>query len=119
MYIVFCARYPDDYFVHNVQLFTLFKLSSKNEQLYFFSLGIQMVTLYSMSNCMFCFRYLVIMSTCMFFFRYPDGYFVQNVQFDFFNYAGIHRHVTLYTTPLVYIEDITIVTDIQGTDGMY
>ena len=55
----------------------------------------------------------------MFFFRYPDGYFIQNVQFDFFNYAGIHRHVTLYTTPLVYIEDITIVTDIQGTNGMY
>ena len=78
-----------------------------------------MVTLYRMSNCMFCFRYPVIMSTCMFFYRYPDGYFVQNVQFDFFNYAGIHRHVTLYTTPLVYIEDITIVTDIQGTDGMY
>ena len=78
-----------------------------------------MVTLYRMSNCMVCFRCPVRMTTCMFFFRYPDGYFVQNVQFDFFNYAGIHRHVTLYTTPLVYIEDIIIATGIQGTDGMY
>ena len=52
-------------------------------------------------------------------FSYPDGYFVQNLQFDFFNYAGIHRHVTLYTTPPVFVEDITVVTDIQGTSGEY
>lgn len=29
--------------------------------------------------------------------------------FDFFNYAGIHRPVTLYTTPNQYIEDIVLV----------
>ncbi|XP_045171153.2 beta-glucuronidase-like isoform X2 [Mercenaria mercenaria] len=50
--------------------------------------------------------------------KYPSGYFVQNLQMDFFNYAGIHRHVTLYTTPKTYIEDIDIITDIQGNDGI-
>lgn len=49
--------------------------------------------------------------------KYPPGYFVQNLQMDFFNYAGIHRHVTLYTTPRIFIEDIDIVTSIQGNDG--
>lgn len=38
--------------------------------------------------------------------------------FDFFNYAGISRPVRIYTTPVSYIQDITIVTDIDGTDGV-
>lgn len=38
--------------------------------------------------------------------------------FDFFNYAGIQRPVKLYTTPKTYIRDITITTDIAGTDGL-
>ncbi len=38
--------------------------------------------------------------------------------FDFFNYAGINRPVRLYTTPQIYIEDITLVTDICGMDGI-
>ncbi|HJT58296.1 MAG TPA: beta-glucuronidase [Ktedonobacteraceae bacterium] len=38
--------------------------------------------------------------------------------FDFFNYAGIQRPVKLYTTPSTYIRDITITTDIAGTDGL-
>ena len=38
--------------------------------------------------------------------------------FDFFNYAGIQRPVKLYTTPKTYIHDITITTDITGTDGL-
>ncbi|XP_014808598.1 PREDICTED: beta-glucuronidase [Calidris pugnax] len=42
--------------------------------------------------------------------RYPKNYFVQNIRFDFFNYAGIHRPVVLYTTPSVYIDDITVTT---------
>lgn len=50
--------------------------------------------------------------------KYPKGYFVQNLQMDFFNYAGIHRSVKVYTTPKVYIDDITIVTGIQGTNGV-
>jgi beta-glucuronidase len=37
--------------------------------------------------------------------------------FDFFNYAGLHRPIKIYTTPRKYIKDITIVTDIQGTNG--
>lgn len=38
--------------------------------------------------------------------------------FDFFNYAGITRPVTLYTTPRAYIKDISIVTDVDGGDGV-
>lgn len=45
--------------------------------------------------------------------RYPPGYFTQTYTFDFFNYAGIHRHVTLFTTPQVFIDDITVVTDVD------
>ncbi|XP_072325571.1 beta-glucuronidase [Scyliorhinus torazame] len=50
--------------------------------------------------------------------RYPPGYFVQITQFDFFNYAGIHRSVVLYTTPNVYIDDLTIITDFQKDTGI-
>ncbi len=38
--------------------------------------------------------------------------------FDFFNYAGINRPVRLYTTPAVYVEDVTLVPDICGEDGL-
>ena len=34
--------------------------------------------------------------------------------FDFFNYAGIQRPVTLYTTPAAYIADITLVPHCDG-----
>ena len=34
--------------------------------------------------------------------------------FDFFNYAGIFRPVTLYTTPKNYIKDITLVSRLNG-----
>lgn len=37
--------------------------------------------------------------------------------FDFFNYAGLHRPVKLYTTPRTYIRDIVITTDYQGARG--
>ncbi|KAL7987059.1 hypothetical protein Chor_005978 [Crotalus horridus] len=49
---------------------------------------------------------------------YPKGYFVQNTRFDFFNYAGIHRPVLLYTTPLAYIDDITVTTALKGNVGL-
>ncbi|HAQ1489928.1 TPA: beta-glucuronidase, partial [Enterococcus faecium] len=39
------------------------------------------------------------------------------VNFDFFNYAGIHRPVKLYTTPKDYISDITINTRITDLDA--
>ncbi|XP_071110750.1 beta-glucuronidase-like [Haliotis cracherodii] len=50
--------------------------------------------------------------------KYPAGYFVQNLQMDFFNYAGIHRHVRLYTTPTAYIDDVTVTTDINNGKGI-
>uniref|UniRef100_A0A7N6AVY3 Beta-glucuronidase n=1 Tax=Anabas testudineus TaxID=64144 RepID=A0A7N6AVY3_ANATE len=49
---------------------------------------------------------------------YPDGFFVQNYQFDFFNYAGIHRPVLLYTTPKAYVDDISVVTDFLDNTGL-
>jgi beta-glucuronidase len=36
---------------------------------------------------------------------------------DFFNYAGIHRTVWLYTTDPAHITDVTVVTDLDGSDG--
>ncbi|CAN9501606.1 unnamed protein product [Ophioblennius macclurei] len=50
--------------------------------------------------------------------RYPDGFFVQSTSFDFFNYAGIHRSVLLYTTPRAYVDDITVVTDFEDSTGV-
>ncbi|CAG7817503.1 unnamed protein product, partial [Allacma fusca] len=49
--------------------------------------------------------------------RFPAGYFTLNYNFDFFNYAGIHRSVFLYTTPKVFIDDIDVTTKIDGTTG--
>ena len=37
--------------------------------------------------------------------------------FDFFNYAGIHRPVKIYTTPKAYIEDVTLVPHIEGENA--
>lgn len=43
----------------------------------------------------------------------------QNIpNFDFFNYAGINRPVRLYTTPEMYVDDITLVPSIDGADGI-
>uniref|UniRef100_A0A8D3DZ22 Beta-glucuronidase n=1 Tax=Scophthalmus maximus TaxID=52904 RepID=A0A8D3DZ22_SCOMX len=50
--------------------------------------------------------------------KYPAGFFVQNIYFDFFNYAGIHRPVLLYTTPKAYVDDITVVTDFLDDTGL-
>lgn len=59
--------------------------------------------------------FLVLNAFCLD--RYPEGYFVQNTNFDFFNYAGIHRPVLLYTTPAVYIDDITVQTSFSDSTG--
>jgi beta-glucuronidase len=37
--------------------------------------------------------------------------------YDFFPFAGIHRPVVLYTVPQTYIDDVTVVTNIDGADG--
>lgn len=42
---------------------------------------------------------------------------MQNINFDFFNYAGLHRSVLLYTTPKAYVDDITVVTDFMDRTG--
>lgn len=49
---------------------------------------------------------------------YPAGEKEQEYQFDFFNYSGIHRPVRIYTTPKDYVKDITVVTDLDGKDGI-
>lgn len=49
---------------------------------------------------------------------HPEGYRVQEYFHDFYNYAGIHRPVLLYTTPREYIKDITVHTDIKGAQGI-
>ncbi|KAJ0176544.1 hypothetical protein K1T71_007723 [Dendrolimus kikuchii] len=41
----------------------------------------------------------------------------QTYTFDFFNYAGIHRTVFLYSTPQLYIDDVIVNTDKQGLTG--
>ncbi|XP_062342355.1 beta-glucuronidase [Osmerus eperlanus] len=50
--------------------------------------------------------------------KYPAGYFVQSTNFDFFNYAGLHRPVLLYTTPKVYVDDITVLTSFSDNIGL-
>ncbi|KAL5288756.1 GUSB.2 family protein [Megaselia abdita] len=42
---------------------------------------------------------------------------IQSYTFDFFNYAGIHRSVHLFTTPKTYIEDVKITTDLKESTG--
>ncbi|MDT3439164.1 beta-glucuronidase [Pseudofrankia sp. BMG5.37] len=42
----------------------------------------------------------------------------QQVYFhDFFNYAGLHRPVWLYSTPPAHISDVTVVTGLAGAGG--
>lgn len=56
----------------------------------------------------------------------PPGYIdqdskgrdIQHYYQDFYNYSGIHRAVKLYTRPAVYVSDVTVVTDIEGTNGI-
>lgn len=38
--------------------------------------------------------------------------------FDFYPFAGIHRPVVIYAVPNTYIEDITVMTEISGADGI-
>ncbi|MFM6996233.1 MAG: beta-glucuronidase [Limnohabitans sp.] len=49
--------------------------------------------------------------------RGPDGRLRQQVFHDFFNYAGLHRSVWLYSTPRQAITDLTVRTEYQGPGG--
>ncbi|MFZ0248676.1 MAG: beta-glucuronidase [Acidimicrobiales bacterium] len=48
----------------------------------------------------------------------PDGTRRQRQYHDFFNYAGLHRSVWLYSTPHTHIDDLTVVTDIDDGSGV-
>jgi beta-glucuronidase len=41
----------------------------------------------------------------------------QQYYHDFFNYAGLHRTVWLYSTPVAYVSDVTVVTGLDGAAG--
>lgn len=43
---------------------------------------------------------------------------VQHYYHDFYNYAGIHRSVKLYTRPAAHVRDVTVVTEISGDTGI-
>jgi beta-glucuronidase len=45
------------------------------------------------------------------------GHRRQQVFQDFFNYAGLHRSVWLYTTPTSFVEDVTVTTSLDGSTG--
>ncbi len=47
-----------------------------------------------------------------------SGRQVQRYFHDFYNYAGIHRSVLLYTRPPVSVVDVTVTTDLAGEDGL-
>ncbi|HMB01416.1 MAG TPA: beta-glucuronidase [Spirochaetota bacterium] len=49
---------------------------------------------------------------------HPPGFKYIDYEFDFLNYAGLHRPVRIYTVPRNYIRDITITTDIKGGQGI-
>ena len=48
----------------------------------------------------------------------PDGERRQRYYHDFFNYAGLHRSVWLYSTPRVHIADATVMTDLADGTGI-
>jgi beta-glucuronidase len=48
----------------------------------------------------------------------PNGTRRQRQYHDFFNYAGLHRSVWLYTTPTSRIDDVTVVPDIDEGTGV-
>lgn len=47
-----------------------------------------------------------------------DGRRQQKYLHDFYNYTGLSRSVWLYSSPKLRIEDIKVVTDIEGTTGL-
>ncbi|MCA9883084.1 MAG: beta-glucuronidase [Anaerolineae bacterium] len=48
----------------------------------------------------------------------PLGGGYPSATFDFYPFAGIHRPVILYSVPQAHIEDVTVVTEIEGTTGI-
>lgn len=50
--------------------------------------------------------------------QYGNSYKKIKQQHDFFNYSGIHRPVYLYTSPKVFIDDISVKTDLEENVGI-
>lgn len=48
----------------------------------------------------------------------PDGSRVQTYRHDFYNYAGLHRSVRLLSVPAVRVDDIVVVTGVEGATGV-
>jgi beta-glucuronidase len=48
----------------------------------------------------------------------PTGARQLKHHFDFFNYAGLHRSVWLYSTPPAHVADVTLVTELDGDTGV-
>jgi len=46
------------------------------------------------------------------------GRWKQTYLHDFYNYAGLARSVWLYSAPSTRVDDVTVVTDVDGADGM-
>ena len=65
----------------------------------------------------YLFKGVAVLSTCVSFLgtlSFHDGMVTQNVQMDFFNYAGIHRPVKLYIMPAaINLEDVSITASID------
>lgn len=51
-------------------------------------------------------------------YRYEKPTKVQRYFHDFYNYAGIHRPVKLYSTPVCHITDVSVNPELQGADGV-
>ncbi|WP_224400016.1 beta-glucuronidase [Corynebacterium poyangense] len=47
-----------------------------------------------------------------------DGTWRQDYRHDFFNYAGLHRSVALWSRPRTYLHDVTITTSYSGSTGV-
>lgn len=47
-----------------------------------------------------------------------DGRKQQKYLHDFYNYAGLARSVWLHSVPAEHISDVTVVTDVDGSDGI-
>ena len=69
-------------------------------------------------------RITAVVSNVLTWHTIPPGYVVdtpggrrQQVFHDFFNYAGLHRTVWLYTTPRSYVADVTVVTGLDSSVG--
>ena len=69
-------------------------------------------------------RIAVVVSNVLTWQSIPPGYVEQTPDgprqryfHDFFNYAGLHRPVWLYTTPPAHITDLTLVTGLDGSAG--